>query len=83
MSPNPRVQVNVKVALWQWHDRALASGLQQNIWKITLWSPVFLLYIEQHNMPALRTFACGSLSFPKKYVFVFYFLFLLQSVQIL
>jgi len=32
---------------------------------------------------ALRTFACGSLSFPKNYIFGFYFLFLLQSVEIL
>jgi len=32
---------------------------------------------------ALATFACGSLSFPKNCIFVFYLLFLLQSVEIL
>jgi len=32
---------------------------------------------------ALRIFACGSLNFPKNYIFVFYFLHLLQSVEIL
>jgi len=32
--------------------------------------------------PALRTFECGSLSFPKNYVFIC-FLFLLQSVEML
>jgi len=30
---------------------------------------------------ALRTLACGSLSFPKNYIFIF--LFLLKSVEIL
>jgi len=32
---------------------------------------------------ALRTIACGSLSFSNIYMFAFYFLFLLQSVEIL
>jgi len=32
---------------------------------------------------ALQIFACGSLSFSKNYIFVFYFLLLLQSVEIL
>jgi len=36
---------------------------------------------ETHT--ALRTFACGSLSFLKNYIFVLYFLFLLPSVEIL
>jgi len=33
--------------------------------------------------PAPRTLACGSLSFPKKIVFVYHFLFLLQNAEIL
>ena len=37
--------------------------------------------IEPHA--ALRTFACGSLSFPTNFIFVFYVSFLLQSVEIL
>jgi len=32
---------------------------------------------------APRTFACDSLSFLKNFIFVLYFLFLLQSVEIL
>jgi len=31
----------------------------------------------------VRRAACGSLGFPKDYIFVFYFLFPLQSVEIL
>jgi len=42
-----------------------------------------LAYTRGGQTAALQTVACGSFSFPKKYVFVFYFLFLLQSVQIL
>jgi len=34
-------------------------------------------------LTAFRTFACGSLVFPKNYIFVFHFLFRLQSVEIL
>jgi len=41
------------------------------------------LLIRGGQTAALRTFACGSLSFPKMYIYVFYLLFLLQSVEIL
>ena len=44
---------------------------------------MLMLYTRGGQTAALRTFAYGSLSFPKNYIFVLYFLFLLQSVEIL
>ena len=46
-------------------------------------SALGLHYNKGGQTAALRTFACGFFSFPKNCVFVFYFLFLLQSVEIL
>ena len=40
-------------------------------------------YSSGGQIAALRTSACGSLSFANNYIFVSYFLFLLQSVEIL
>jgi len=41
------------------------------------------LILTRGQTATLRTFPCGSLSFPKIYIFVFYFLLVLQSVEIL
>jgi len=41
------------------------------------------VYSRVGQTAALRTFSCGTLSFLKHYTFVLYFLFLLQSVEIL
>jgi len=41
----------------------------------------FIVQTRGGQTAALRTFVCGSLSFPKNYIFIF--LFLLQSVKIL
>jgi len=50
------------------------TGLNKNYSSVKKW---------QVPHAVLRTIACGSLSFPKNYVFVLYFLFLLPSVEIL
>jgi len=46
-------------------------------------SPPFERDVVNGMWQGLRTFTCGSLSFPEIYIFLFYSLFLLQSAEIL